>query len=230
MNQASITAGAPQKPLWKIFIAFLVPMIFSNVLQSLSGTVNTIYVGQMLGVNAMAATTSFFPIMFLLIAFLLGLSVGATVLIGQAWGAQDLERVTNVGATVAALNGLGASRGGDRKRLLLIAGGDGKGQDFAPLTEPVSAYARAVLLIGADAGAIRVALSAASSAAPVELIDCASMEEAVQQAAARAQSGDQVLLSPACASFDMFNNYAHRAQVFVDAVREVAMARGEIGL
>ena len=100
MNQASITAGAPQKPLWKIFIAFLVPMIFSNVLQSLSGTVNTIYVGQMLGVNAMAATTSFFPIMFLLIAFLLGLSVGATVLIGQAWGAQDLERVTNVGATV----------------------------------------------------------------------------------------------------------------------------------
>src|SRR5689334_5928239 len=100
MNQASITAGAPQKPLWKIFIAFLVPMIFANVLQSLSGTVNTIYVGQMLGVNAMAATTSFFPIMFLLIAFLLGLSVGATVLIGQAWGAQDLERVTNIGATV----------------------------------------------------------------------------------------------------------------------------------
>jgi putative MATE family efflux protein len=104
MTQTTNTATTPQKPLWKIFLAFLVPMIFSNVLQSLSGTVNTIYVGQMLGVNAMAAATSFFPIMFLLIAFVLGLSVGATVLIGQAWGAQDVDRVTAVGATVLTVN------------------------------------------------------------------------------------------------------------------------------
>jgi putative MATE family efflux protein len=103
MTRPPIAPTAPQKPLWKIFIAFLVPMIFSNVLQSLSGTVNTIYIGQMLGVNAMAATTSFFPIMFLLIAFVIGLSIGATVLIGQAWGAQDLDRVSAIGATVLTI-------------------------------------------------------------------------------------------------------------------------------
>ncbi|HEY4317457.1 MAG TPA: MATE family efflux transporter [Herbaspirillum sp.] len=115
MTSSSIPASAPQKPLWKIFIAFLIPMIFSNVLQSLSGTVNTIYVGQMLGVNAMAAATSFFPIMFLLIAFVLGLSVGATVLIGQAWGAQDTDRVTAIGTTVLTVNlllGIAISIGG----------------------------------------------------------------------------------------------------------------------
>lgn len=136
----------------------------------------------------------------------------------------DDSKGTNVGATVAALNGLGASRGGSSKHLLLIAGGEGKGQDFAPLAEPVAKYVRAVLLIGADAPAIRAALAEAST----ELIDCANLEDAVRQAAALAQSGDEVLLSPACASFDMFDNYAHRAQVFVDAVRELAMDRGEI--
>jgi UDP-N-acetylmuramoylalanine--D-glutamate ligase len=138
----------------------------------------------------------------------------------------DDSKGTNVGATVAALEGLGTSHGGESKRLLLIAGGDGKGQDFAPLKEPVSRYVHTVLLIGADADAIRAALSSATA----DLIDCASMEEAVQQAAALAQSGDEVLLSPACASLDMFDNYAHRAQVFVDAVRDVAMARGEVVL
>ena len=136
----------------------------------------------------------------------------------------DDSKGTNVGATVAALNGLGASRAGASKHLLLIAGGEGKGQDFAPLAEPVAKYVRAVLLIGADAPEIRAALAEAST----ELIDCASLEVAVRQAAALAQSGDEVLLSPACASFDMFDNYAHRAQVFVDAVRELAMDRGEI--
>jgi UDP-N-acetylmuramoylalanine--D-glutamate ligase len=136
----------------------------------------------------------------------------------------DDSKGTNVGATAAALNGLGASHGGDRKHLLLIAGGEGKGQDFAPLAEPVARYVRAVLLIGADAGTIRAALSSTAA----ELIDCPSLEAAVQQAATLAQSGDQVLLSPACASFDMFDNYAHRAMVFVDAVRELAMDRGEI--
>jgi len=136
----------------------------------------------------------------------------------------DDSKGTNVGATVAALNGLGAGRGGEGKHLLLIAGGDGKGQDFAPLAEPVSRYARAVFLIGADAPALRSALTSADS----ELIDCDSLESAVRHAASMARPGDEVLLSPACASFDMFDNYAHRARVFVNAVRELALDRGEV--
>jgi UDP-N-acetylmuramoylalanine--D-glutamate ligase len=81
-----------------------------------------------------------------------------------------------------------------------------------------------VLLIGRDAGAIRAALADAG----VELIACGSLEQAVQQASALAQAGDAVLLSPACASMDMFRNYAHRAEVFADAVRELALSRGEV--
>ncbi|HTH45482.1 MAG TPA: UDP-N-acetylmuramoyl-L-alanine--D-glutamate ligase [Oxalicibacterium sp.] len=136
----------------------------------------------------------------------------------------DDSKGTNVGATVAALNGLGASQDGASQQLVLIAGGDGKGQDFAPLAEPVAKYVRAVLLIGKDAGAIRDALQASG----VELIDCATLEEATKKAAELAQAGDAVLLSPACASLDMFRNYAHRAQVFVDTVRDIALARGEV--
>ena len=136
----------------------------------------------------------------------------------------DDSKGTNVGATVAALNGLGTNQGGGSSRLVLIAGGDGKGQDFAPLMEPVAKYARAVLLIGKDAAAIRAAVEQSGA----ELIDCATLEAAVQRASELAQSGDAVLLSPACASLDMFRNYAHRAQVFVDAVREIALSRGEI--
>jgi UDP-N-acetylmuramoylalanine--D-glutamate ligase len=136
----------------------------------------------------------------------------------------DDSKGTNVGATAAALNGLGASNGGTTKHLLLIAGGEGKGQDFTPLADPVAKYVRAVLLIGADAPAIHAALESTS----VELIDCESLPAAVQKAAAIAHEGDEVLLSPACASFDMFDNYAHRAQVFVDAVRELALDRGEV--
>ncbi|MDB5728287.1 MAG: UDP-N-acetylmuramoyl-L-alanine--D-glutamate ligase [Noviherbaspirillum sp.] len=135
----------------------------------------------------------------------------------------DDSKGTNVGATAAALNGLGRARSGGR-RLILIAGGDGKGQDFTPLAEPVAKYARAVLLIGRDAPAIR----AATENTGVELIDCATLEAAVQRASALAASGDSVLLSPACASLDMFRNYAHRAEVFVDAVREIALSRGEV--
>jgi UDP-N-acetylmuramoylalanine--D-glutamate ligase len=136
----------------------------------------------------------------------------------------DDSKGTNVGATVAALNGLGSLQGGHSNRLVLIAGGDGKGQDFKPLAEPVAKYARAVLLIGRDAGAIRAAVEQPG----VELIDCATLEEAVQRASELAQSGDAVLLSPACASLDMFRNYAHRAQVFVDTVREIGLSRGEL--
>jgi len=134
----------------------------------------------------------------------------------------DDSKGTNVGATVAALNGLG--HGGKPNRLLLIAGGDGKGQDFSPLAEPLAKYGRAVFLIGRDAGAIRSAVTDSG----VELIDCATLEEAVEKAGAMAQGGDAVLLSPACASLDMFRNYAHRAGVFVDAVRELALSRGEV--
>jgi len=135
----------------------------------------------------------------------------------------DDSKGTNVGATVAALNGLGAMQGGS-SRLVLIAGGDGKGQDFAPLAGPVAKYTRAVLLIGKDAPAIRAALESTT----VELTDCPTLEAAVQKAAELAQQGDGVLLSPACASLDMFRNYAHRAEVFVDTVREIALARGEV--
>jgi UDP-N-acetylmuramoylalanine--D-glutamate ligase len=134
----------------------------------------------------------------------------------------DDSKGTNVGATAAALNGLGKSFAGASQRLLLIAGGEGKGQDFAPLAEPVSRYVRVVLLIGRDAPALRTALEPSG----VELFDCASLPEAVQRAAGLAQAGDAVLLSPACASFDMFRNYGHRAEVFIDAVRELALDQG----
>jgi UDP-N-acetylmuramoylalanine--D-glutamate ligase len=135
----------------------------------------------------------------------------------------DDSKGTNVGATVAALNGLGKAFNGAAQRIVLIAGGDGKGQDFEPLAEPASRYVRSVLLIGRDAPKLREALEPSG----VELVDCRTLPEAVQRAAAMAQPGDAVLLSPACASLDMFTNYAHRAQVFVDAVRELALAKGQ---
>jgi UDP-N-acetylmuramoylalanine--D-glutamate ligase len=134
----------------------------------------------------------------------------------------DDSKGTNVGATVAALHGLGMQQGSDR--LVLIAGGDGKGQDFSSMAEPVAQHVRAVFLIGKDASAIRAALSATG----VDLHDCSSLEEAAQRAAETARPGDSVILSPACASLDMFRNYAHRAQVFVDAVREIGLSRGEV--
>ena len=129
----------------------------------------------------------------------------------------DDSKGTNVGATVAALQGLGADR-----RVVVILGGDGKGQDFSPLAEPVSRFARAVVLIGRDAPVIREALSMAS--VPVQ--DAKDMVDAVQQATALAQSGDAVLMSPACASFDMFKDYEHRARVFAQTVADLADAAG----
>jgi len=90
-----------QPNLWKTFFVFLLPLIATNILQNLSGTINTIFVGQMLGVQAIAAVSVFFPILFCLMAFVIGLSVGATILVGQAWGAQDLEKVYDiVGSTL----------------------------------------------------------------------------------------------------------------------------------
>jgi UDP-N-acetylmuramoylalanine--D-glutamate ligase len=129
----------------------------------------------------------------------------------------DDSKGTNVGATVAALDGLA-------QRIVLIAGGDGKGQDFDPLAPPVARWCRAVMLIGRDAPAIRIALGATG----VPLHDHATLEEAVRAAAALAEPGDAVLLSPACASFDMFRNYAHRADVFRSAVEDVAADHGTV--
>jgi len=128
---------------------------------------------------------------------------------GVAW--YDDSKGTNVGATIAALRGLARS-------VVLIAGGDGKGQDFAPLAAAVAAHARSVLLIGRDAPLIARALE--PSGVPLEL--CASLEQAVERAAACAQPGQAVLLSPACASFDMFRDYRHRGEAFAAAVRGLA--------
>jgi UDP-N-acetylmuramoylalanine--D-glutamate ligase len=125
----------------------------------------------------------------------------------------DDSKGTNVGATVAALQGLGAER-----KLVVILGGDGKGQDFAPLAEPVARFARAAVLIGRDGPQIRAVLEPTG----VPLADAATMEEAVHVATQRAHAGDAVLMSPACASFDMFRNYPHRAEVFRAAVQALA--------
>ena len=125
---------------------------------------------------------------------------------GVRW--YDDSKGTNVGATVAALNGMTAP-------VVLIAGGDGKGQDFSELKPACSAHARAVVLIGRDAPQIEAALD---KAVPVH--HAKDMHDAVRIAKELAQPGDVVLLSPACASFDMFRNYEHRAEVFRAAVQE----------
>lgn len=91
-------------PLWKAFLVFLGPMILSNVLQALSGTLNNIYLGQMLGVGALAAVAAFFPILFLFISFTIGLGAGASVLIGQAYGAQKLDTVKAVAGTTLTVS------------------------------------------------------------------------------------------------------------------------------
>ncbi|MFM8468137.1 MAG: UDP-N-acetylmuramoyl-L-alanine--D-glutamate ligase [Oxalobacteraceae bacterium] len=136
----------------------------------------------------------------------------------------DDSKGTNVGATIAALEGLGDPNTANAPRLILLAGGDGKGQDFTPLAAPVQRHAKAVMLIGRDGPAIRDALKRTG----VPLTECWTLEQAVERATDMATEGDIVLLSPACASFDMFTNYAHRAEVFVNAVREVGLSRGEV--
>ena len=122
----------------------------------------------------------------------------------------DDSKGTNVGATVAALDGLAGT-------VVLIAGGDGKGQDFSPLAEPFSRHVRAAVLIGRDAARIEAGVAGCG----VALEHADSLDAAVERAAQLAQPGDVVLLSPACSSLDMFRNYAHRADVFVAAVRRL---------
>jgi UDP-N-acetylmuramoylalanine--D-glutamate ligase len=126
----------------------------------------------------------------------------------------DDSKGTNVGATEAALKGM-------TQPVVLIVGGDGKGQDFSPLCAAVAQHARAVVQIGRDGALIAAAI--ADAGVPVQRAE--SMQDAVQQAFALAQPGDVVLLSPACASFDMFKNYAHRAEVFIAAVQALPGAR-----
>ena len=126
----------------------------------------------------------------------------------------DDSKATNVGAALAAINGLGADV--DNK-LVLIAGGDGKGADFAPLSEPVQRYCRAVVLLGRDADKIAEVLPASLDVTKVN-----SIESAVAMAAQKAQPGDAVLLSPACASLDMYLSFEERGQLFAAAFRELA--------
>lgn len=128
----------------------------------------------------------------------------------------DDSKGTNVGATLAALQGLG-------RKVVLIAGGDGKGQDFSPLAPAVAQHARAVVLIGRDA--TRIAAAIGRTGVPIS--HAQDMSDAVSAAAQAARRGDAVLLSPACASFDMFRNYGHRAQVFVEAVRVLVRVRAQ---
>jgi UDP-N-acetylmuramoylalanine--D-glutamate ligase len=131
----------------------------------------------------------------------------------------DDSKGTNVGATAAALVGLGADR-----KIVVILGGVGKGQDFTPLVQPVTGHARAVILIGRDAPDIRQALQGCG----VPMLDANSLDDAVVQASRCAHAGDAVLLSPACASFDMFRDYQHRAETFVSAVKRLAEDAGDV--
>ena len=133
----------------------------------------------------------------------------------------DDSKGTNVGATLAAIRGLGAER-----RLVMVMGGDGKGQDFSPLVAAVRAHVQAVALIGRDGPALRAVLATTG----VPLHDAPDLPAAVRWAAAQAQSGEAVVLSPACSSLDMFRHYGHRAQVFCDAVAELAAEQGTPGV
>ncbi|MFY9460765.1 MAG: UDP-N-acetylmuramoyl-L-alanine--D-glutamate ligase, partial [Aquabacterium commune] len=140
----------------------------------------------------------------------------------------DDSKGTNVGATVAALLGLGADL--SPGRLSLILGGDGKGQDFGPLREPVGRFARAVALIGRDAEAIGQVLAGVQTPAGDDIVlqRFDSLEAATAWAFEQAAEGDALLLSPACASLDMFRNYAHRAEVFVTTLQALATDLGDI--
>lgn len=120
------------------------------------------------------------------------------------------SKATNVGAALAAIEGLAAGFAGKQ---VLIAGGDAKGADLQPLVKPVSQHCRAVILLGKDAPALARVLKG-----HVPLIEVSSIEQAVAAAADLAQIGDLVLLSPACASLDMFRSFEERGQRFADAV------------
>nr|WP_178117788.1 UDP-N-acetylmuramoyl-L-alanine--D-glutamate ligase [Pseudomonas sp. R5(2019)] len=131
---------------------------------------------------------------------------------GVTW--YDDSKATNVGAALAAIEGLGADITG---KLVLVAGGDGKGADFSALRAPVQAHCRAVVLLGRDADRLALTLDGA-----VELIRAKTLDEAVEECAQLAQPGDAVLLSPACASLDMFKNFEERGRLFAQAVEALS--------
>jgi UDP-N-acetylmuramoylalanine--D-glutamate ligase len=133
--------------------------------------------------------------------------------------AYDDSKGTNVGATVAALEGLGADKAPGR--LVVILGGEGKGQDFSPLTAALARHARAVATIGRDAAAVEAVVP------DLPLQRHASLEAALEWCFAQARPGDAVLLSPACASLDMFRNYGQRGEVFAQGVLALAHDRGQ---
>jgi len=126
----------------------------------------------------------------------------------------DDSKATNVGAALAAIEGLGADIDG---KLVLLAGGDGKGADFSALREPVGKFCRAVVLLGRDAELVGAALGD-----DVKKVRVQTLDEAVRKAAELAQAGDAVLLSPACASLDMFKNFEERGRLFAKTVEELA--------
>ncbi len=130
----------------------------------------------------------------------------------------DDSKGTNVGATCAAISGM--LKHGQPQKVVLIAGGDGKGQDFHPLRAAIGQHARAVVLIGRDGPKIQQVLQNVQ----IPVVDAVDLTAAVHIAKTLAEAGDAVLLSPACASFDMFRNYEHRAQVFVEAVKAMEAA------
>ena len=136
----------------------------------------------------------------------------------------DDSKGTNVGATIAALNGLGVNSAS--AQIILIAGGDGKGQDFLPLREPIMRYAKHVILLGKDAQSIEQVLVDSQ----IDVSHVTTMDEAVQVAFQIAKTGDKVLLSPACASLDMFKDYVHRAEIFSAAVHELTNQTQAIGV
>jgi UDP-N-acetylmuramoylalanine--D-glutamate ligase len=134
----------------------------------------------------------------------------------------DDSKGTNVGATCAAI--LGMTKNDMSQEVVLIAGGDGKGQDFSPLAPAVKANARAVVLFGRDASLIESVLLSTN----IPMYQAADLPEAVNIAKKVAKAGDAVLLSPACASFDMFKNYVHRAEVFVNAVKNLEIKNKKV--
>jgi Na+-driven multidrug efflux pump len=137
--------GATARPIWIAFLAFLAPMMLANVLQSLSGTLNSVFLGHMIGVEAMAAATVFFPVMFFFIAFAMGVSMGTTILVGQAYGAKDIVRVRQIAGAALALTLAGGL-------LVAVLGGSLAGPLMAALQTPeeiraeATSYARIMLI------------------------------------------------------------------------------------
>ena len=179
--------------------------------------------------NAMAALALASAIGCPLAAMLHGLReyTGEPHRVGFVLRASDIDvyddsKGTNVGATVAAITGLGQDR--EPARLVLLLGGDGKGQDFSPLRQPLSRHARAASLYGRDAQTIADALDGLDL--PMQQHE--DLVAATRWAFGQAQPGDAVVLSPACASLDQFRDYKHRAEVFVAQVQAWAQDQGEM--